>query len=142
MNTMIFSQAGQSAGIGFAVPYTIVERVVTQVIEHGRVSQVGLGIRRVEDQVARRAGIDGVAILDVRPGTPAAKAGLRGLTMTGRGAVVGDVIVKVDDTRIHTYDDLYNALDVHAAGDVVTLTLLREGKEVRVEVPLVELAED
>jgi S1-C subfamily serine protease len=139
MNTMIFSQAGQSAGIGFAVPYTTIERVVTQIVAHGRVTQVGIGIDRLDDRIARRAGIDGVAIVQVEPGSPAAEAGLRGLTMTPQGAKVGDVIVAVDEVAVHDFDDLYNALDPHAPGDRVAITVLREGKRVTVEVPLIEV---
>lgn len=142
MNTMIFSQAGQSAGIGFAVPYTTVERVVSQIIETGRVAQVGIGVSLLEDPIARRAGIQGVAVLEVRPNTPAAAAGLHGLTMTPRGARVGDVIVAVDDVAVHTYDDLYNAFDPHAAGDKVKLGLLRDGQRMQVELPLVAVTGD
>jgi S1-C subfamily serine protease len=142
MNTMIFSQAGQSAGIGFAVPHQTVDRVVTQIITTGKVTQVGIGISALEDAIARRAGIDGVAVLEVLPGTPAAKAGLRGLTMTPRGARVGDVIVAVDGAEIDDYDDLYNALDPRKPGEKVKLGILREGQKVEVEVPLVVVNTD
>lgn len=138
MNTMIYSQAGQSAGIGFAVPHTVVERVVTQIIETGRVSQVGIGVTLVDDHIARRAGIEGVVIREVRPGSPAATAGIRGLSVSPRGApVVGDVIVKIDGAAVRNYDELYNALDVHKAGDKVTVGISRDDKELSLVVPLV-----
>jgi S1-C subfamily serine protease len=141
MNTMIFSQAGQSAGIGFAVPHPVVRRVVEQILEKGAVTQLGIGIEIVDDRVARRSGIEGVAVLQVRPDTPAAAAGLRGLKMTPRGAVVGDVIVSVDGEVVRDWDDLYNAFDPHRPGDRVRLGLLRDGSPVEVEVPLVALNE-
>jgi S1-C subfamily serine protease len=141
MNTMIYSQAGQSAGIGFAVPYTIVQRVVEQIVAKGTVTQLGIGIEIVDDRVARRSGIEGVAVLQVRPGSPAADVGLRGLKMTPRGALVGDVIVAVDGDAIRNWDDLYNAFDPHRPGDRVTLGVLRDGARVDVEVPLVALGE-
>jgi S1-C subfamily serine protease len=141
MNTMIYSQAGQSAGIGFAVPYPVVERVVSQIVEKGTVTQLGIGVELVEDRVARRSGIDGVAVLKVRPATPAAEAGLVGLSPGPRGAVVGDVIVAVDGAPIRTFDDLYNAFDPHRPGDRVRLSLLRKGERVEVELPLVAVGE-
>ncbi|MEQ1564427.1 MAG: trypsin-like peptidase domain-containing protein [Myxococcota bacterium] len=142
MNTMIYSQAGQSAGIGFAVPYPIVERAVSQIISTGRVTQVGIGVSLLQDAIARRAGIDGVAILEVRASTPAAEAGLRGMTMTPRGARVGDVIVEVDGASVRDYDDLYGALDPHRPGDEVKLGILREGQRVEVALKLIAINAD
>jgi S1-C subfamily serine protease len=141
MNTMIYSQAGQSAGIGFAVPHAIVERVVTQILANGAVTQLGIGVEIVDDRVAQRSGIQGVAVLQVRPGTPAAEAGLRGLRMTQRGPVVGDVIVSVDGEGVRNWDDLYNAFDPHHPGDRVKLGLVRDGQPLEVELPLVDVKE-
>lgn len=142
MNTMIYSQAGQSAGIGFAVPYTIVERVVTEIVATGQVTQLGIGATWVDDHLARRSGIDGVVLLEVADGTPAAAAGLHGLAMTQYGAKVGDILVSVDGAAIHDYDDLYNALDPHQPGDKVKLGILRGEKRIDVEVPLVAMSTD
>lgn len=137
MNTMIYSQAGQSAGIGFAVPYTIVQRAVGQIIQTGHVTQLGIGATWVDDTLARRSGIDGVVLLEVQPGSPAAKAGLRGLSMTQNGPMVGDVIVSVDGTPVHDFDELYNALDPHQPGDRVKLGVLRGQKTEVIEVALI-----
>lgn len=142
MNTMIYSQAGQSSGIGFAVPYTTIQRVVDQIITSGAVTQVGFGVNLVDDALARRAGVKGVAVLEVRPGTPAATAGLRGLTMTPRGARLGDVIVAVDGAEVDDYDDLYGALDPHQPGDKVKLGIVRDGQRIDVEVPLIAISGD
>lgn len=142
MNSMIYSQAGQSAGIGFAVPYPIVARVVSQVLATGRVTQVGIGVTLVEDAIARRAGIEGVAVLEVRPRTPAADAGLQGLVMTPRGARVGDVIVGVDGAQVRDYDDLYSAFDPHQPGDKVKLAIRRENRVIELELPLIVVGGD
>src|SRR6185369_13607164 len=86
MNTMIYSKSGASAGIGFAVPVTTVQRVVPQIIKTGRAEQVGLGL--VADPVGkfeRRLGLRGVIVLQVPQGSPAARAGIRGLVRTRRG---------------------------------------------------------
>jgi S1-C subfamily serine protease len=139
MNTMIFSQAGQSAGIGFAVPFTVIERVVTQVVATGRVSQVGIGVTLLPDHIARRAGINGVVIQEVRAGTPAAAAGIRGLTSGSRGPVLGDIITSIDGKAVKNYDELYNALDVRRPGETISLGLVRDGKPMSLELPLVDV---
>ncbi|RMH00123.1 MAG: PDZ domain-containing protein [Deltaproteobacteria bacterium] len=141
MNTMIFSKSGASAGVGFAVPVQTIRRVVPQIIAHGKPTRVGIGISVLDDSIARRVGISGVVVRDVMPGSPAARAGLKGLAHTRRGPMIRDVIVSVDDAPIRSFDDLFSALDVHSAGDVVVLGVLdAEHRRVRkVKVALVEL---
>jgi len=129
MNTMIFSKAGQSAGIGFAVPVATLRRVVPQIIEFGAPRQVGLGIEIVSDTLARRSGIEGVVISSVPRQSPARRAGLKGLTRTRRGTFVGDVIVAIDGTQISSYDDYYGILDGRSPGDSVSVTVTNEGKK-------------
>jgi S1-C subfamily serine protease len=112
------------------VPATTIQRVVPQIIRTGRAEQVGLGIRiDVEQRFERRAGVRGVVVLGVQPGSPAEKAGLRGVERTIRGAVLGDIIVGIDGKAIDDYDDLYNALDAHQPGDHVKLKV-RRGNQV------------
>jgi S1-C subfamily serine protease len=140
MNTMIFSRSGASAGIGFAVPASFIERIVPQIIKTGRAEQVGLGInidpsRRLE----RSAGIRGVIVLDVSADSPARKAGLRGITQTSEGIQLGDVIVGIDNDRVDDYDDLYNALDAHKAGDTVDVSVVREGQPAKLRTQLIAL---
>lgn len=141
MNTMIYSQSGASAGIGFAVPFMTIKRVVPQVIRTGHVQQIGLGISILSDNVARQHGVSGVIIRAVNENSPAAKAGLRGLTTNGQGTYIGDIIVGIDDETVSNYDDLYNALDEHQAGDKVRVKIRREGKVVTVPVELFILHE-
>jgi S1-C subfamily serine protease len=126
MNTAIFSKSGVSAGVGFAVPATTIQRVVPQIIRTGRAEQVGLGIRiDVEQRFERRARVRGVIVLGVQPGSPAEKAGLKGIERTARGAVLGDIIVGIDGKPVDDYDDLYNALDTHLPGDKVKIKVRR-----------------
>ncbi|MET0592145.1 MAG: trypsin-like peptidase domain-containing protein [Polyangiaceae bacterium] len=140
MNTMIFSRSGSSAGIGFAVPASTVMRVVPQIIRTGRAEQVGLGIQiDPEQRLERRAGIEGVIVLSVKAGGPAAKAGLEGVEQGVNGIRLGDVIVAIDADRIRNYDDLYNSLDKHRAGDKIELTVVRSGKTRKVPSDLVAL---
>jgi S1-C subfamily serine protease len=140
MNTMIYSQSGQSAGIGFAVPVSTIRRIVPQIIETGQAEQVGMGIRILQDEVARRLGVRGVVVQDVVPGSPADKAGLRGLSSGPNGRIaLGDVIVGIDDTPITSYGDLYNALDSRSAGDRARVRCLRDGQAREVSVSLITL---
>jgi S1-C subfamily serine protease len=126
MNTMIFSKSGSSAGIGFAVPVATIARIVPQIIKTGRAEQLGLGIGIDPMQkLERRLGLRGVIVLAVPRDGSAAKAGLRGVTQTGRGITLGDVIVGVDDKRIETFDDLYTVLDSHKPEDIVKVTVVR-----------------
>jgi len=140
MNTMIFSRSGASAGIGFAVPASFIERIVPQIIKTGRAEQVGLGInidpsRRLE----RSTGIRGVIVLDVSPDSPAGRAGLRGIRQTSKGIQLGDVIVGIDSEQVDNYDDLYNALDKRKAGDMVDVTVVREGGKTNLRTNLIVL---
>jgi S1-C subfamily serine protease len=140
MNTVIFSKSGSSAGVGFAVPASTIQRVVPQIIRTGRAEELGIGIRiDVERRFERRAGVRGVVVLSVEPGGPAEKAGVKGLERTPLGLTLGDVIVGIDQTRVDDYDDLYNAFDSHQSGDRVKLKLRRGDQVVEVETELVTL---
>jgi S1-C subfamily serine protease len=137
MNTMIFSKSGTSAGIGFAVPSTTIARIVPQIIRSGKVEQIGLGIQLDPAQrLEKRSGIRGVIVMSVIPGGSAEKAGLRGLTETDRGLVLGDVITGIDGTQIDDYDALYNTLDGKKAGDKVKVELLRNKTKAQVDMEL------
>lgn len=126
MNTMIFSKSGAWAGIGFAVPVDTIRRIVPELISKGRVDQVGFGIRiDPQQRLERRFRIAGLVVLEVLPGTPAERAGIRGLTQTEEGVTLGDIIVKVGDTRVKSYDDLYNALDGKKPGERMRVRIVR-----------------
>jgi S1-C subfamily serine protease len=137
MNTMIYSKSGSSAGIGFAVPATTIGRLVPQIIRTGKAEQVGIGVRIDPNQgLERRWGITGMVVLQVPPGSPAERAGLKGLSKSRAGWALGDVIVGVADDTIRDYDDLYNAFDQHRAGEKVKLTVQRGKQRVVTEVEL------
>lgn len=140
MNTMIFSKTGSSAGIGFAVPIATIQRIVPQIIKTGRAEQLGLGIGIDPMQkLERRLGVRGVIVLAVPLDSPAAKAGMRGVTQTGRGITLGDIIVGVDDKRIETFDDLYSTLDAHKPDDVVKVAVVRGQDTVTLDVKVIVL---
>src|SRR6202047_5158619 len=94
VNTAIISPSGTSAGIGFAIPADEINRVVTQLIKHGKVIRPGLGIQEAPDQLARRWGIPGGLMLNIVPAGPADKAGLQPTRRDEFGNIhPGDAIV-------------------------------------------------
>ncbi|MGM0681912.1 MAG: S1C family serine protease [Thermodesulfobacteriota bacterium] len=136
MNTAIYSTSGTYAGIGFAVPADEINRVVTQLIKHGHLIRAGLGVAIANDRLASRLGIKGVLIVKVESGSTADKAGLRGVRRFRDDLVLGDVIVSIDGVSVADYDDLHQELDKHKPGDEVTLKIIREGREFKVDVVL------
>jgi S1-C subfamily serine protease len=140
MNTMIYSASGSSAGIGFAVPVSAIRRVVPQIIATGRAEQVGLGVQIDPSQrLERRLGLRCVVILRVLDGSPAARAGLRGIQQSAQGIQLGDVIVAINEHDVLNYDDLYNALDRYVPGDQVTVTVIRPDGRHQLQLELIRL---
>jgi S1-C subfamily serine protease len=138
INTAIYSPSGVSAGIGFAVPADTVNRTVPEIIRYGRVIKPGIGVSIAGDAIARRMGIKGVLIINVQPGSNAQAAGLRGTLRRNGEFILGDVITGVNDRTISSYDDLRNELDRYHVGDQVTLVVVREGRQIQVNVRLEE----
>lgn len=139
MNTMIFSESGSSAGIGFAVPSSTINRIVTQIIKNGRVVQVGIGIEHFDSMINRQLDIEGVIIRAVAQNSAAARAGIRGTSRLATGEIVlGDVIVGVEAMKIRNYDDLYNAFESFQVGETVKISFLRDGRRQTVPVQLID----
>lgn len=140
MNTMIYSRTGTSSGIGFAVPVDTIKRIVPQIIKYGKVIRPGLGIALLPDRYARRIDVEGVVIMEVSPDSHAYRAGIRGIGRDRYGRIyLGDIIVGIDDYKISSYDDLYNALDHYRIGDTVTITLMRKSEERKIQFTLVRI---
>lgn len=142
LNTMIFSPSGSSAGVGFAVPAEDIQRIVNQIIGHGRVVLSGIGIQRVEPNIAQRLGVrKGVLIADVLPKTPAQQARLRGTHRDPWGRViVGDVIVAINAHPVDNYDNLYHMLSGIKVGEQVTLSIQRGNKQMDVKLKTIDIA--
>jgi S1-C subfamily serine protease len=138
MNTMIYSESGSSAGLGFAVPVDEINRVVTQLIATGKVVQPGLGIEGTSVNVPRVGG-SALAIMRVHPGSSAERAGLRGTSMRGGRRTPGDIILEVDGKPVEDSDDLMNAVETMPIGSSVKVHILREGKELDVPVVLQQI---
>jgi 2-alkenal reductase len=124
VNTAIISPSGSSAGIGFAIPIDVVNRVVPQLIRDGRVPTPGIGIVAVSEQTATRLGVDGIAILRTIPGSPAERAGLRGVDR--RTGTLGDIIVSANNKPVQRLSDLTGELDETGIGRDVKLGIVRD----------------
>ncbi|MGV3607976.1 MAG: S1C family serine protease [Planctomycetaceae bacterium] len=126
VNAAIFSPSGTSAGIGFAIPVDTVNRIVPQLLRHGKVIRPGLGASYMPDRITARLGLKGVLIGAVKPGSPAEVAGILPVSRDQVGDVLlGDLLVAVDGKPINTVEELFNTLDRHEIGDEVSLTLKR-----------------
>ena len=116
-------------GIGFAIPIDDVLAMVKDIMTNGYVTNkayIGITPQTMNAQMAQQFRYDvtqGVFVCSVEPGSAAEKAGLR----------MGDVITKIDDKTITSYEDLVAAKKSYSAGDTATFTIYREGKTQTVE---------
>ncbi len=136
VNTAIYSPSGAYAGIGFAVPVDTANRVVPELIRHGRIARPVLGIVP-DDRVTKRLGIDGVLIMGVFPNSGAEKAGLIATQYDDAGNVrLGDIIIAVNGDPTPTTESLLDALDALGVGETATLTVRRNNQQLSVDVTL------
>jgi len=134
INTAIFSRSGGSEGIGFAIPVNLAKTVITQLVEHGRVTRASLGvtIQPVTDALAKGFGLadgKGALVSGVSEGSPAARAGL----------LAGDVIVEFDGRPVARPEDLSRAVAGTALGRAVPLKVIRAGRSLPLTATLVKL---
>ena len=137
VNTAIFSPSGASAGIGFAIPVDVVNRVVPELIRSGRVPNPGIGIITAPESATARLGMDGVVVVRTLRGSPAATAGIRGIDqMTGE---IGDIIVAVNGKPVRRLSDLTAELERAGVGKPVQLTVARGGRTTTVSVTIADV---
>jgi S1-C subfamily serine protease len=148
INTMIASNVGQSAGIGFAIPINTAKAVLDDLVTLGRVRRPSLGVStvplypEVADQM--QLAVDyGLLIIKVAPGSAADHAGLRGGTeraYLGNIPITlgGDVIVAVDGERIESHEDMSAVMNRHRTGDTVRVTIYRGKRKLDLDVTLGE----
>jgi len=137
VNTAIISGSGSSAGVGFAIPVDLVNRVVPQIIKHGRAPRPGIGVAAADERIAARLGIHGVIVLGVSFGSPAERAGIRPFNLaTGE---VGDIIVALDGKPVETLADLAAGLDEAGVGKKVVLSVIRGNAQRDIATRVVDL---
>ncbi|MBF0587760.1 MAG: trypsin-like peptidase domain-containing protein [Magnetococcales bacterium] len=138
VNTAIISESGGSTGIGFAVPVSVVNRVVPDLIAKGKVEKPGIGILILSEEESARIGVTGVVIESVIKGGPAEAAGLRGVDR--RRGRLGDVITQVNGKQVRTVADVATAFQRLGISKKAVLTLRRSGRLVRVRVEIVDIS--
>jgi putative serine protease PepD len=120
VNAQIKSETGENTGVGFAIPSNTIRSIVSQLAAGATVEHAYLGVSIAS------APNGGVQLNEVRPGTPAEKAGLE----------VGDVVVSIGGQKITDAGSLSSAIDAKQPGDRVTLAYKRDGSTKTVTVTL------
>jgi S1-C subfamily serine protease len=144
VNAQIKSESGGNDGVGFAIPADTVKEIAGRLVSGGKVEHAYLGVATATIDSAAADTLDmprGAEVTRVNPGTPAAKAGLKPATgeRTVQGEVYptgGDVISAVDGHAVEGADALRRVIDSHRPGDIVLLTVVRNGESRTVEVTL------
>ena len=134
INTAIFSQSGGSVGIGFAVSSNLAKQVADQLRQYGRTKRGWLGvlIQEISDEIAESLGMKtakGALVSSATTGGPAEKAGVK----------TGDVIIKFNNIEIKNMRELPRVVAGTPVGKSVPLVILRNGKELTLNVTLGEL---
>lgn len=144
VNTAIVSTSGASAGLGFAVPVNDVRESIDMVMaERAKPPMPRMGVSILDVETARANRIPeellagGLVVLKVYPNTPAEEAGLVECRQQGSTVFLGDQIVAINDQPVATYEQLATILRQFAAGDSVTLDVVRGGKKLQVSIKLV-----
>jgi Do/DeqQ family serine protease len=133
INSQILSPSGGNIGIGFAIPSNMAKSVMGQLLEGGKVRRgmLGINIQNLTEDAARSLGIEGsrgVLVSDVRSGSAGERAGLKR----------GDVITAVNGERVDSGNVLRNKVAASLPGTDVTLTVVRDGKEMQLTAKLDE----
>jgi S1-C subfamily serine protease len=152
INTMIASNVGQSAGIGFAIPINTAKAVINDLLTLGRVRRPALGVRTIpiDSELASQMGLAsdyGLLIVQVVPGGAADNAGLRGgseRAFLGNIPIMvgGDLIVAIDGKQMEDQQELAQIMNNHRAGDTVRVTVYRGKKKMDVNVVLGEARQE
>lgn len=129
INTAIYSQTGSYSGYSFAVPVNIVKKIAYDLMDFGSVKRAVLGIKMqpIDDKIAEELKLssrNGVYISEVSASSAADEAGLK----------AGDIILAIDSTKVNTTPSVQEAVSRYSPGDSAVITILRDGKEKKVEV--------
>ncbi len=156
VNAQIRSEVRANSGVGFAIPVSIVERVVPSIIESGRYLHSYMGVSGgtlsplCADELGVSKNLRGAVINQVLSGTPASRAGLRGgddpvdtvYPSICPEAAGGDIIVAIDGSPVTNFDDVLSYLQRYTSpGDTVILTIWRDGETLEVDMTLQERPE-
>lgn len=149
LNTAILSSGQFFSGIGFSIPSDTLRIIVPALIANGTYLHpwVGVAGTDITPEIALALGLEearGFLVTDITPGSPADKSGIRGGDMpitniTGfeELRLGGDIIMNVDDQRVNKTDDLLSYIETNKqVGDTVTMTILRDGNLIEIDLVL------
>lgn len=134
INTAILAPGGGNIGIGFAIPINMASSIMEQLVKYGEVRRGSLGIsaQDLTPELAKAFGLEpnaqGAVISRIVAGSVAQKLGLQ----------VGDIIVEFNGKKITTRDEVRNAIGLLRIGQHVSMTVMREGKHLNMEVTIQE----
>lgn len=142
INTIIYSNSGSSSGVGFAVPVSTARRVVNDLLQYGKVNRGIMRLSLVQNsgRIANYAGYrisTGMIVSQVAQGSLAESGGIKGGTNAVRYGSTrnsqtiylgGDIITGIDDIQVSTLADYYSALEDKKPGDVVNVSVYRNGR--------------
>ncbi|MAQ74636.1 MAG: protease, partial [Candidatus Marinimicrobia bacterium] len=139
INTAIFTNGfdRSNKGVGFAIPSNMIKRVMSDLIDHGKVlrSWIGVQIQPIDDTAARALDVktrSGALVADVVNKGPAEKAGVE----------TGDVIVEFNNLKINSVDHLRNTVSSSKPNRSYDLVVIRDGRKKRLKVKLEEMPGD
>ncbi|MBN2078356.1 MAG: trypsin-like peptidase domain-containing protein [Spirochaetes bacterium] len=133
INRMIYSQTGGDIGIGFAIPINTARSILEQLKKHKKIKRgyIGVSIAQITEDYARELGLEsgeGAFVGQVIQGSPAERGGIR----------VGDVILKIDDKDIKSFQDLIKVVGEVPVGKTLSIIVWRERKRIRLSVRVAE----
>jgi serine protease Do len=125
INTAIYAKA---QGIGFAIPVAKARKIVSDLIKHGEVIQpwIGVTVQNIDKKLARYLsfhGKNGVLVKAVEKSSPAKKAGICN----------EDIIISINNRNIHSFEDYHTAMRGFAAGDLLSISIWRNSKNITVK---------
>ncbi len=133
INVAIFSTSGGYQGIGFAIPVNSAKRVISRLIEGKKIlyGWLGVNVQDLNEELAKHFGLSGskgALVVNVLPGGPAAKAGIKDQ----------DVIISFAGQAIENVRDLLNTVGKAEVGSKVKVALIRNKKDISVDVVVAE----
>jgi S1-C subfamily serine protease len=142
VTTAIVSPTGAFSGIGFAIPVDTVNSIVPQLIRSGTMEPAALGLTLFRDEQTARLRErkfikdEGVLVADVWSGGAAEAAGIQPTQQTAEGIAWGDLIIAIDGKPVHDVKTLAQIVASKKVGDVVKVTIERDGKRLELSVTL------
>jgi serine protease Do len=149
LNTAGLLSGQFSSGIGFSIPSDTLRRIVPALIANGTYLHPWIGVAGPDiiPEIALALGLGearGFLVTEIAPGSPADESGIRGGDMpvtniTGfeELRLGGDIIMNVDDQKVNKTDDLLSYIETNKeVGDTVTMTILRDGNLIEIDLVL------